>query len=268
MLAARAGADAIRSVVRAGPLDTRFKSASHDMVTAADKASELAIFSVLRTARPDDTIVGEEGGSHIGPSPVRWLVDPLDGTANFVYGRSDFAVSVGATLDGVPIAGAIVRPTDGQWIMTGDKGVYAGRESDPAGVTISAARNVPLSDALITVGLPYSLAERRRVLTIVANLALVVRGIRVVGSAAGDLAALTLGQCDGFVGFGLAQWDTAAGQALLIRAGGAVREIGSPRAILIAGGSEQFVDILAQRIGRMSDDRTAANSNTIVTEPA
>jgi myo-inositol-1(or 4)-monophosphatase len=87
-----AGADAIRSVVGTGHLDTHFKSASHDLVTAADRASEQAIVSVMRTARPDDTIVGEEGGSYEGTSSVRWLVDPLDGTARFVYGRADFAV--------------------------------------------------------------------------------------------------------------------------------------------------------------------------------
>lgn len=79
LIAARAGADAIRSVVGTGNLDTHVKSASHDLVTAADRASEQAIVSVLRTVRPDDTIVGEEGGSYEGTSTVRWLVDPFDG---------------------------------------------------------------------------------------------------------------------------------------------------------------------------------------------
>lgn len=246
MIAARAGADAIKRVVQTGNLDLLFKSAGHDMVTAADKASELAIFAVLRTARPDDTIIGEEGGSHEGTSAVRWLVDPLDGTANFVYGRPDFAVSVGATLNGIPVAGAIVRPATGHWIMTGNAGVYAGQESESARDTVSAVRQVQLADALLTIGLPYSLSERQRVLGIVARLAPLVRGIRIMGSAASDLAALTLGQCDGFIGFGLAQWDTAAGHALVVKAGGTVQEVGSPRSVLIAGGSESFVATLVR----------------------
>lgn len=250
LIAARAGADAIRRVVGTGHLDTQVKSAGHDLVTAADRASEQAILGVLRTARPDDTIVGEEGGAYQGTSSVRWLVDPLDGTANFVYGRADFAVSVGAECDGRPVAGAILRPADGVWLVTADRGVYVGRESSPDSTAVRDLRHVPLADSLITVGLPYSLTARQDVLTVVAQLAPVVRGVRVVGSAAGDLAALTLGQCDGFIGFGLAEWDTAAGRALVIKAGGAVREIDSPSSlrVLLAAGSSMSVNALTEHV--------------------
>lgn len=130
LTAALAGAAAIRSVLDAGALGTEFKTAGHDMVTAADKGSERAILAVLRNARPDDSILGEEGGSHAGSSPVRWLVDPLDGTANFVYGRADYAVSVGAVVDGHPAAGAIIRPADGRWL--------AGESAAPPGPVGSA----------------------------------------------------------------------------------------------------------------------------------
>ncbi len=250
LIAARAGADAIRRVVGTGRLDTQIKSAGHDLVTAADRASEQAILGVLRTARPDDTIVGEEGGAYQGTSRVRWLVDPLDGTANFVYGRADFAVSVGAHCDGRPVAGAILRPADGVWLVTADRGVYVGRESAPASTAVRDLRHVPLADSLITIGLPYSLTARRDVLTVIAQLAPLVRGVRVVGSAAGDLAALTLGQCDGFIGFGLAEWDTAAGHALVIKAGGAVREIDSPSGlrVLLAAGSSMSVNALTEHV--------------------
>ena len=118
LTAARAGAAAIRLVIGTGQLGTRFKSGGHDMVTAADKASERAVIDAIRTARPADSILGEEGGAHQGTTDVRWLVDPLDGTANFVYGRADYAVSVGAELAGEPSAGSIIRPADGQWVTS------------------------------------------------------------------------------------------------------------------------------------------------------
>lgn len=228
LTAARAGAAAIRSVIDTGQLGTQFKSGGHDMVTAADKASERAVIDAIRAARPDDSIIGEEGGVHHGTSGVRWLVDPLDGTANFVYGRADYAVSVGAELGGEPFVGAIIRPADGQWIMAGGSGVRAGREPRTGhgrpDSPVPAVRKCSLDDALVAFGLPYSLSARRQALTVIAALVPRLRGVRVVGSAASDLAAVALGQCDAFVGFGLADWDTAAGQAIVIAAGGAVRQ--------------------------------------------
>jgi myo-inositol-1(or 4)-monophosphatase len=149
---------------------------------------------------------------------------PIRRTANIVYGRADFAVSVGERADGKPVAGAILRPADGRWLVTSDQGVYVGRESESARNAVPDIRSVRLADSLITVGLPYSLTARQDALSVIAQLAPLVRGFRVVGSAAGDLAALTLGQCDGFIGFGLAEWDTAAGHALVIKAGGVVRD--------------------------------------------
>ncbi len=243
---------------------TEFKSAGHDLVTAADKASERAILTVLRGARPDDSIVGEEGGSHEGTSSVRWLVDPLDGTANFVYGRADYAVSVGATSNGRPVAGAIIRPADGQWLAGGMGGFHGTADDDWAGVragmpsttaeriAVLPARVGGLAEALVAVGLPYSLPERQRVMGLVASLMPQVRGARVMGSAAGDLAAVTLGQCDAFLGFGLAEWDTAAGHALVLAAGGTVRVVHPLNAaeVLVAGGSADVVDALAGLIDR------------------
>src|SRR5688572_14074047 len=87
LTAARAGAGAIADVLRRGGLQTEAKQAAHDLVTSADRASEQAVLQVLRTARPDDAVLGEETGEHPGKTGLRWLVDPLDGTANFIYGR-------------------------------------------------------------------------------------------------------------------------------------------------------------------------------------
>ena len=169
--AARAGAAAIESVVAAGDVRIDYKTARHDLVTTADRASEAAIVGVLRSARPDDTILAEETGLHEGPSGVRWLVDPLDGTINFVYRRSDYAVSVAAEHGGVLLAGAIVRPADGRCVVTAGDELTASDEADSApdvnagdgggaavtSRTLTLARPVDVPDALVAFGLPYSL---------------------------------------------------------------------------------------------------------------
>jgi myo-inositol-1(or 4)-monophosphatase len=245
LAAARAGAAAIGRVRAAGPLDPDFKSGSHDMVTAADRAAEAAVVGAIRAVRPDDPILGEEGGSRPGTTDVHWLVDPLDGTANFVYGRADYAVSVGARVAGVPTAGAIVRPAHRQWVSAGPGGVLTGRDGE-SGHAVVAMDGTDLSAALVAIGMPYDLDARRRVLTFAADLALRVRGIRVTGCAAGDLASLALGQCDAVVGFGLAEWDVAAGEAIVLAAGGSVRRLDSALGLpLMLSGSSAVVDALA-----------------------
>jgi myo-inositol-1(or 4)-monophosphatase len=122
--AARSGAEAIAEV--RGGLKTDAKQASHDLVTSADRASEQAVLQVLRSARPDDAVLGEERGEHPGTTRLRWLVDPLDGTANFIYGRAGWSVSVGAEIDGQPAVGAVVCPADGRWAAADPGGVDAG----------------------------------------------------------------------------------------------------------------------------------------------
>src|SRR3712207_3942934 len=113
--AAWSGVSALMDVVAQGELGTHAKGLAHDLVTAADKASEAAVINALRNTRPDDLIIGEETGVHAGEPGTRWLVDPLDGTLNFVRGRVDWAVSVGVEVDGRPAAGAIVCPATGIW---------------------------------------------------------------------------------------------------------------------------------------------------------
>ena len=239
LTAARAGADAISAVLAAGGLNTGYKSGGHDMVTEADRASEKAVIDVIRRARPDDTILGEEGGVHKGSTNVRWLVDPLDGTANFVYGRADFAVSVGVEVAGEPVAGAILKPADGRWLMAGRNGFSTGGADASVSVAAPGLRDTAAADAIVGFGMPYSLQGRKLVLTCITELVPKLRAVRIIGSAATDLAAVALGHSDGFIGFGLAEWDTAAGVALVLAAGGEVRRVevpGLPPAI-VAGSS-------------------------------
>ena len=220
------------AVVAAGGVRTDFKSGGHDLVTTADKAAEAAIIEVIRSARPDDAILGEEGGAHAGTSGSRWLVDPLDGTANFVYGRPDHAVSVGVQTDGVITAGAIIRVSDGRWAAASAGTATAGAErtDDQRAKLFQPAVNqhVPAAQALVSFGLPYDLGARQRVFGIIGALIPQIRGVRIAGSAACDFLALAHGECDAFVGCGLAAWDTAAGQAIVAASGGVILQIPGP----------------------------------------
>lgn len=244
LTAARAGSAAILEVLAGGALESGHKSGLHDVVTSADLASEQAVLAAIRAERPDDTIVAEESGEHPGTTGFRWLIDPLDGTANFVHGRADFAVSVGLEHEGVPVAGAVVKPATGQWASTSDSGL----DADPLGALHGLAPAMASGDlaaALIAVGLPYSLVERRRVLESLAELIPSVGGIRMMGSAAADLLAVATGSLDGFLGFGLAPWDVAAGQALVEAAGGTVRRLDNG---LFLAGSPAVVAGLESRL--------------------
>jgi len=252
--AALAGADAIRAVRRQGRLEVTTKSAAHDLVTAADRAAEHAITQVLRSQCPHDAILGEETGSRPGHSGVRWLVDPLDGTANFVHGRAAYAVSVGAEQGGEPFAGAVVLPENDRWITGGPDGAFSGRVGIAGDEHIESLhiRAVQLGQALVTFGLPSGLENRRRALSRVADLSVDVRGVRVMGCAAGDLAAVALGLCDGFIGVGLAEWDVGAGHAVVLAAGGNVYRgtdvNGQP--VLIAGSAELVYELKSRMIAR------------------
>lgn len=237
LAAARAGAAAIQASVARGNVAAEFMSGQHDMVTAADRASEAAVLNVVRTHRPDDEIVAEETGQHPGTTDIRWLVDPLDGTANFVYGRTAYAVSVAAQRDGRHLAGAIVRPADGRWVAGADGRISHGTDDQAIDETVPAISDKPLNECLIAIGLPYPQSDRQRTLRAIADIIPMLRGIRIIGSAASDLADVATGRCDRFIGFGLAPWDTAAGEAIVEAQGGAVARLQTSwhMPVLVAG---------------------------------
>jgi len=261
--AARAGAAAIAGVVARGEVRPDVKTGAHDLVTAADRASEAAIIEVIRAERPDDAILGEESGAHPGNSGTRWLVDPLDGSANFVYGRADYAVSVGVESAGAIVAGAIIRPSDGRWMLADviASEIAVGAELSPPQTTklagrqhVSASPNdeAHAADALVSFGLPYAMSARQAALAIIRELVPHVRGVRIAGSAACDFLAWAHGECDAFVGCGLAEWDTAAGQAIVLAAGGAVRSVGTPDFDILIAASPPLAGALCDMVGRRS----------------
>lgn len=192
------------------------KSTPTDVVTASDHAIETLVREQLAGLRPDDTVLGEEyGGSAVGPG-VHWVVDPIDGTVNFLYGLPWYAVSV-AVLDGVEtLAGAVVEPASGRiWSAQ----AAGGATLDDRPLRVSAADQLDL--ALISTGFSYLADRRARQGQLAAALLSQVRDIRRCGSAALDLCAVAAGWVDGFYEHGINPWDWAAG-ALIAREAGAV----------------------------------------------
>jgi myo-inositol-1(or 4)-monophosphatase len=184
LTAARSGAEAIAEVLHRGGMQTNSKQAAHDLVTSADRASEEAVLRVLSSARPDDAVLGEETGEHPGTTGVRWLVDPLDGTANFIYRRAGWSVSVGAEFDGQPAVGAVICPADGRWATADPGGVDAGGYDARPGLVavprpprpMRPSPTVPMSVALVSLGQPYPLQTRADVLQVATALVPQLRG--------------------------------------------------------------------------------------------
>src|SRR4051812_9371885 len=160
------------------------KSSPTDVVTALDQASEELIRARIKAARPDDAILGEEGGS-TGGGRVRWIVDPIDGTVNFLYGVPEWAVSIAVEVDGEVIAGVVNVVPRGE-IFTAAKGEGAWLE----GERLRCNTGVPLERALIATGFGYESRRRKVQAEVLTHVLPRVRDIRRGGSAASDLCAV------------------------------------------------------------------------------
>jgi myo-inositol-1(or 4)-monophosphatase len=212
---AHAGADLAREMRRGGIDVADTKTSVVDVVTEADRAVEVLVRERLSAARPDDAIMGEEGDDLPGTSGVRWIVDPIDGTVNYLYGLPDCAVSIAAEVDGEVVAGAVVRiPTGLEYAAALGQG--ATRDGEPIGVRPSP----PLGQRLVLTGFGYQRAVREHQAGCVARLLPEVRDIRRMGSCALDLCHVADGSADGYVEAGPHPWDHAAGGLVLREAGG------------------------------------------------
>lgn len=190
------------------------KSTGTDMVTEMDEASERLIVERIRRARPDDAVVGEEGAAVRGTSGVRWVVDPLDGTTNYLYRLPGWNVSIGVEVEGVPVAGAVSVPSTGDLFATAE-GHGATRNEQP--ITIPDA--APLATALVGTGFSYEPAVREVQAVNVSRLIDRIRDIRRVGAAAADLCGVASGRLDAYFESGLAPWDHCAGSIIAREAG-------------------------------------------------
>lgn len=218
MAAAQAAAKVL--LQRPAELQVSAKSSATDAVTQMDVAAEAAIGRVLAERRPADAVLAEEGGATAGRSAVTWVVDPLDGTVNYLYGRPDFAVSVAAVAGGPDplswqvLAGVVIQPATSKcWHAWSGGGAWC----DGHRLAPQADPDVELS--LVGTGFGYQVDSRRHQAQVVAQLLPQVRDIRRCGAAALDLCAVADGSLDGYYEWGLGPWDFAAGALLVAESG-------------------------------------------------
>lgn len=208
------------------------KTTSVDSVTEMDRGAERLLVSRLLGARPDDGFLGEEGGERVGGSGVRWVVDPLDGTVNYLYRIPMWSVSVAAEVDGSSVIGIVVAPEfdeafvgiagGGAWLVPG-----ALTEPGPA-EQLHVRACADLSSALIATGFGYSAQRRREQAAVMLALAGQVRDFRRMGGAAIDYCWLARGRLDGYYERGLSRWDLAAGSLIASEAGAEVTGLWGP----------------------------------------
>jgi myo-inositol-1(or 4)-monophosphatase len=224
-----AGALLLERASRGAELDVTSKSTPTDLVSAADLESERAIRELLATRRPDDGIVGEEGAPTQGSSGLSWVVDPLDGTVNFLFGIPQWCVSVAVRDDRGTVAGAVYDPNrdemfsatrDGRATLAGSHGQTELGEGGPA-----RPRGEDLATAMVATGLAYDASVRAAQAKVLARLAPRVRDIRRFGSAALDLTWTASGRFDAYFERTVKQWDIAAGALICERAGLRVIEL-------------------------------------------
>ena len=244
-LAVRAGALALRH--QAAGLSVSSKSSATDVVTDADRAVEDFLRAALAQLRPADSILGEEGGvAGLAGSPVRWVLDPIDGTVNFVLGLPYFAVSIAAQVHGRTVAGCVHNPSSGELFRAAaGQGAFLGDRR------LTGPRSVPLDQAVLATGFSYDPALRARQGRVAGDLLARVGNLRRLGSAALDLCALAAGWVDLYYEGPLGEWDFAAGLLIATEAGVATSGLrGRPAGTdLVAGAhperAQEFFELLS-----------------------
>ena len=211
------------------------KSSGTDMVSEMDRASEALIVRHLRAERPEDSILGEEGGDIVsGTSGVRWVVDPLDGTTNYLYRLPAWAVSIAAEVAGVVVAGAVCDPSHALLFRASAGG---GAWLDDLRLVLAPGTGPKtLGHALVATGFPYAPEGRARQARVLCDVLPFVRDIRRAGSAALDLCSVAVGQVDAYYERNLGPWDFAAGALVAAEAGALVTSVdGGPPTPGVAG---------------------------------
>jgi myo-inositol-1(or 4)-monophosphatase len=220
-------------------LDVHTKSASIDLVTEVDRACEALIVETLRSERPDDAVLAEEGSGDDRPDAAwRWIIDPLDGTMNYAHGYPRFCVSIGVEHGGVPTLGAVYDPLLDEFFAA-VRG--AGASLNERALRVSSEDT--LERALLSTGFAYDVHRSEKDnLDHFAHFVKAARGLRRDGSAALDLCYVAAGRLDGYWELKLHPWDVAAGNLIVEEAGGRVSDFsgapssGSGREILASNG--------------------------------
>ncbi len=263
---ARGAGELIHAGRRGGTSVASTKSSSVDVVTALDTASERFIRQTVAAARPDDGVLGEEYGHEVGSSGLTWVVDPIDGTVNFLYGIPAYAVSI-AVVAGDPfdpgawtlLAACVQAPAQGRsyWAARG-RGAWRSDEYGAAS-RLTVAEPVPLSQALVGTGFGYRPERRAQQGRVLASLVPRVRDVRRAGAASLDLCAVAAGELDGYYERGLKPWDLAAGELVVREAGGVVtglrgRAAGEDLTLAGSAGTVAALTGLLESLGADTDE--------------
>lgn len=245
---ARAGAAELGTRFGRRPDAVRTKSSPTDLVSEADEAAERAIRAVLSERRPGDAVLGEEAGATGGNgSALRWVVDPLDGTVNFLFGIPAFAVSIACEDRSGAIAGVVLDPVRDE-CFSATRSARVALNGEPV---FSRQRSERLELAMVATGFAYEASLRARQAAVVSRVLPRVRDIRRVGAASLDLAWTACGRFDAYYERGLKPWDLAAGSLIAARAGLEIHELPAvgevPGGLVV--GPTALMDELAQLVG-------------------
>lgn len=243
------------------PRTIEVKSSPADAVTEVDRACEELIVSRIVAARPDDSIIGEEGADRVGGSGVKWYIDPLDGTVNYVYRRHDFSVSIGVEVDGVPSVGVVYDSSAGE-MFSAIRGQGAWLNGEP----IRVSPVTELGMALTGSGFGYSRDYRVFQGKVFGRVIGHVRDLRRGGSAALELCGVACGRLEAFFEQGINHWDAMAGVVIIREAGGIAERIEPPEVptradggghVVVAAGTREVYDALRALVIRASAEALA-----------
>ena len=241
--AARAAGEVLMSYFGRAAEGLDVKSSPTDPVSDADRDAEAAIQSIIAAERPDDGILGEEGAHSSAANGRTWIVDPLDGTVNFLYGMRAWAVSIALEDRGGISVGVVYNPVDEECFSAtrGGGAVMNGRRIQVSGCP-------SLDRAMVATGFSYEADQRARQGELLTRLLPRVRDIRRAGAAALDLAYVACGRVDAFYERGLKRWDEAAGRLLVEQAGGVVTDLQGEPAGVLAAATTQLAALLEQEV--------------------
>jgi myo-inositol-1(or 4)-monophosphatase len=238
--AARAAGDVLMSYYGRAPEGLGSKSSLTDPVSDADREAERVIRELISSERPDDGLVGEEGSHTQARSGRSWIVDPLDGTVNFLYGLRAWGVSI-ALEDASGLAvGVVFNPVSGE-CFAAERDQGASLDGRPIHVTDCPS----LERAMVATGFSYESARRAEQARVLVRLLPRIRDLRRAGAAALDLAYVAAGRVDAFYERGLQRWDEAAGRLLVHEAGGVTADLeGEPHGVVAAATAELLGELM------------------------
>jgi myo-inositol-1(or 4)-monophosphatase len=237
--AARAAGEVLIAYYGRVPEGLASKTSATDPVSDADREAERVIRELLSAERPDDGLVGEEGSRIEGEHSRRWIVDPLDGTVNFLYGLRAWGVSIALEDEEGLAVGVVFNPVSGE-CFAAERGKGATMSGRPIHVTDCRS----LDSAMVATGFSYEAERRAEQAQLLVELLPRIRDLRRAGAAALDLAYVAAGRVDAYYERGLKRWDEAAGLLLVQEAGGVTAELdGEPQGVVAAGTAELLEEL-------------------------